>query len=52
MIVIVMEPTIVLFGFTLIYVFSGPVSMVRAWRKKRALRKLEPVPEEDMVIRG
>jgi CDP-diacylglycerol--serine O-phosphatidyltransferase len=52
MIVIVMEPTIVLFGFTLIYVFSGPVSMVRAWRKRRALRKLEPVPEEDLVIRG
>jgi CDP-diacylglycerol--serine O-phosphatidyltransferase len=52
MIVIVMEPTIVLFGFILLYVFSGPVSMVRAWRKKRALRKLEPVPEEDLVIRG
>jgi len=52
MIVIVMEPTLVLFGFILLYVFSGPVSMVRAWRKKRALRKLEPVPEEDLVIRG
>jgi CDP-diacylglycerol--serine O-phosphatidyltransferase len=52
MIVIVMEPVIVLSGFILFYVFSGPVSMVRAWRKKRALRKLEPVPEEDLVIRG
>jgi CDP-diacylglycerol--serine O-phosphatidyltransferase len=52
MIVIVMEPTLVLFGFILAYVFSGPVNMVRAWRKRRALRKLEPVPEEDLVIRG
>jgi len=52
MIVIIMEPTIVLFGFILTYVFSGPVNMVRAWRKRRALRKMEPVPEEDLVIRG
>jgi CDP-diacylglycerol--serine O-phosphatidyltransferase len=52
MIVIVMEPTLVLFGFILLYVFSGPVNMVRVWRKRRALRKLEPVPEEDLVIRG
>jgi len=52
MIVIIMEPTIVLFGFILTYVFSGPVNMVKAWRKKRALRKMEPVPEEDLVIRG
>ena len=51
MIVIIMEPTIVLFGFILTYVFSGPVNMVRAWRKRRALRKMEPVPE-DLVIRG
>jgi len=52
MIVIIMEPTIVLFGFILTYVFSGPVGMVKAWRKRRALRKMEPVPEEDLVIRG
>jgi CDP-diacylglycerol--serine O-phosphatidyltransferase len=52
MIVIVMEPTIVLFGSALIYVFSGPVMMIRAWRKRKVLRKLEPVPEEDLVIRG
>ena len=52
MIVIIMEPTIVLFGFILTYVFSGPVNMVRAWRKRRALRKMEPIPEEDLVIRG
>jgi len=52
MIVIIMEPTVVLFGFILTYVFSGPVNMVRAWRKRRALRKTEPVPEEDLVIRG
>ncbi len=52
MIVIVMEPVIVLFCFILAYVFSGPVKMVWAWRKKRAFRKMEPVPEEDLVIRG
>ena len=52
MIVIIMEPTVVLFGFILTYVFSGPVNTVRAWRKRRALRKMEPVPEEDLVIRG
>ncbi len=52
MIVIIMEPTIVLFGFIFVYVFSGPVNMVRAWRKRRILRKMEPIPEEDLVIRG
>jgi len=52
MIVIIMEPTIVLFACILTYVFSGPVNMVRAWRKRRTLRKMEPVPEEDLVIRG
>jgi CDP-diacylglycerol--serine O-phosphatidyltransferase len=52
MIVIVMEPVIVLFGFVLAYLCSGPVNMVMGWRKKRVLRKLEPVPEEDLVIRG
>jgi CDP-diacylglycerol--serine O-phosphatidyltransferase len=52
MIVIVMEPVIVLFGFVLAYIFSGPVTMIRAWHKKRVLRRLEPVPEEDLVVRG
>ncbi len=52
MIVIVMEPTLVLFGFILFYVFSGPVNMVTAWHKKKRLRKMEPVPEEDLLIRG
>ncbi len=52
MIVIVMEPVLVLFGFILLYIFSGPVSVVMAWHKKRVLRKMEPVPEEDLVIRG
>jgi CDP-diacylglycerol--serine O-phosphatidyltransferase len=49
MIVIVMEPTIVLFGFILAYVFSGPVSMLIAWHKKKALKKIEPIPEEEKV---
>jgi CDP-diacylglycerol--serine O-phosphatidyltransferase len=52
MIVIVMEPVIVLFGFVLLYIFSGPVTMVVAWCKKRAFKKMEPVPEEDLVVRG
>ena len=52
MIVIIMQPIIVLFIFALAYVFSGPVMMIRAWRKRRVLRKLEPVPEEDLVVRG
>ena len=52
LIVIVMEPVVVLSAFVLFYVFSGPVSMVLAWRKKRVLRKMEPIPEEDLVIRG
>jgi CDP-diacylglycerol--serine O-phosphatidyltransferase len=50
--VIVMEPVVVLSGFVLFYVFSGPVNMVWAWRKKRVLSKMEPVPEENRVIRS
>lgn len=52
MIVIIMQPIIVLFIFALAYVFSGPVMMIKAWRKRRVLRKLEPVPDEDLVVRG
>ncbi len=52
LIVIVMEPVVVLFAYVLFYVFSGPVSMILAWRKKRALRKMDLVPEEDLLIRG
>jgi CDP-diacylglycerol--serine O-phosphatidyltransferase len=52
MTVIVMEPVIVLSGFILFYVFSGPGNMVIAWQKKRRLKKMEPVPEEDLVVRG
>ena len=52
MVVIVMEPTVVLFGLVLFYVFSGPVNMLLAWQKKKALRKMEPIPEEDLLVRG
>jgi CDP-diacylglycerol--serine O-phosphatidyltransferase len=52
MIVIVMEPVIVLFGFVFFYIFSGPVNMLTAWQKKRALKRLEPITEEDVVVRG
>jgi len=50
--VIVMEPVVVLSTFILLYVFSGPVNMVWGWRKKKALSKMEPIPQEDRVIRG
>ncbi|HMK74623.1 MAG TPA: CDP-diacylglycerol--serine O-phosphatidyltransferase [Thermodesulfobacteriota bacterium] len=52
LVVIVMEPVVVLFASVLLYVFSGPVSMVLAWRKKKTLRKTDLVPEEDLLIRG
>ena len=52
LIVIVMEPVIVLSCFVLLYVFSGPVNTLIAWQKKKALKRMEPVPEEDLVIRG
>ena len=52
LIVIVMEPVVVLSAFILFYVFSGPVGMIWAWRKKRVLKRMEPIPEEDLVIRG
>ena len=48
MIVIVMEPVIVLFGFVLAYVLSGPVGLIPGWQKKKALRKLEPVTEAEV----
>ena len=47
MIVIVMEPVVVLFVFVLFYICSGPVGMIFAWRKKRAMKRLEPVPEAE-----
>jgi len=52
LVVIVMEPVVVLFAAVLIYVFSGPVGMVLAWRKKRTLRKTDLVPQEDLLKRG
>jgi len=52
MIVIIMEPVIVLFAFVLFYVISGPTNLLIAWHRKKALKRMEPVPEEDLVIRG
>ena len=49
MIVIVMEPRIVLFGFVLTYVFSGPVGMVISWQKKKSLKRVEQIPAEEKV---
>jgi CDP-diacylglycerol--serine O-phosphatidyltransferase len=52
MIVIVMEPVIVLFGAALFYIFSGPVNMIRAFHKKRAMRQLETPLEDEATVRG
>jgi len=52
MVVIVMEPVIVLFGFILTYTFSGPVQMIRVYYKKRALRKLGPPLEDEATVKG
>jgi CDP-diacylglycerol--serine O-phosphatidyltransferase len=51
-IVAAMAPALVLFCFVLFYVFSGPVNVVWAWHKKSALRKTEPISQEDRVIRS
>lgn len=51
MIVIIMEPVIVLFGFATVYLFSGPFNIIFSWHKKKALRKVEPA-EEDILVQG
>jgi CDP-diacylglycerol--serine O-phosphatidyltransferase len=43
-IVIMMEPIIVLFASTLVYVFSGPAIILFAWHRKRASKTREPLP--------
>jgi CDP-diacylglycerol--serine O-phosphatidyltransferase len=50
MIIIAKEPIIVLFGFVLFYVFSGPANLLMAWHKKKVLKKVESVPEEEFTI--
>ena len=50
MIVIVMEPRIVLFGFALIYILSGPAEMVIAWQKKKALKQAGTLPIEEKPV--
>lgn len=52
MIVIVMEPVIVLFIFILSYIFSGPINLIRAWHKKRAMKKLGVPLEEEITVKG
>jgi len=47
-IVILMEPIIVLSGFVLLYVCSGPAHVIIAWRKKRELKKIEAHHPEEM----
>lgn len=47
--VIIMEPVIVLFTFTLLYVFSGPLNLIISWRKKKAMKKIA-IPEEYMIL--
>ena len=52
MVVIVMEPIIVLFVFSLLYVLSGPFNILLAWHKQKALKRMEPAPEEEAAVRG
>lgn len=52
MIVIVMEPAIVLFAFILSYTLSGPINMIRAWHKKRVIKKLEISLEDEATVKG
>ena len=52
MIVIVMEPVIVLFVSIFFYILSGPVNMIRAWQRKRAMKKLETPLEDEATVRG
>jgi CDP-diacylglycerol--serine O-phosphatidyltransferase len=52
LIVIVMEPVVVLFASVLLYVFSGPLGVILAWRKKRVLSRNELLPQEDRMIRN
>ncbi len=47
-IVILMEPIIVLSGFVLLYVCSGPAHVIIAWRKKRELKKIEALHPGEM----
>jgi CDP-diacylglycerol---serine O-phosphatidyltransferase len=51
-IVIAMAPALMLFCSVLFYVLAGPARTILAWHKKRVLRRMEPIPEEDLVIRG
>lgn len=51
-IVIAMAPALMLFCCAFLYVLTGPARMAWAWHKKRVLRRTEPVPEEDLVVRG
>ncbi len=51
-IVIATAPALMLFCSVLFYVLTGPARMIWTWQKKRTLRRMEPVPDEDLVIRG
>ncbi len=49
MIVIVMAPVVVLFISALLYVLSGPASILISWRKKKTLKKITPVLQQEEV---
>lgn len=53
MIVIVMAPVFVLFVSAALYVFSGPINILIAWRKRKALKKLAPtLQQEEVKLQG
>jgi CDP-diacylglycerol--serine O-phosphatidyltransferase len=47
-VVVITEPVIMLSVFALFYIASGPVGMLFAWHKKRAVKRLEPAPEVEV----
>jgi len=52
MIVIIMEPVIVLFGFVILYVLSGPINMLIVWHKKKVSKPVESIHEEDVKFQA
>jgi CDP-diacylglycerol---serine O-phosphatidyltransferase len=48
-VVIIMEPTIMLFAFIFAYVASGPVTLLFSWHKKRAAKKAGQISDEKRI---
>ena len=51
-IVVIMDPPIMLFGFVLVYVCSGPVTILVTWQRRRAQKKAGLLPEDQPGFHG